>query len=143
MSKKTKTQLVCSHCGEEYISWQGKCDSCGNWNTLKEVVITKTREGGYAGEQTVAQALHQVQSGSALRTPSGFQEVDRVLGGGIVKGSVILLGGDPGIGKSTLLLQVVSTVQDRGGGVLYVSGEESLQQIHARATRLGNLACRY
>jgi DNA repair protein RadA/Sms len=144
MAKKTSgtTLFVCNDCGEEFLQWQGKCSNCGNWNTLKEFHIagdTSSRAAGYAG-QTAATAipLSAVVGGEAQRKSTGFGEIDRVLGGGVVAGSVILLGGDPGIGKSTLLLQVVQAMAEKGGkDILYVSGEESPEQIKIRAERVG------
>src|ERR1044072_7629047 len=139
---KTKTVFVCDVCGEEYIQWQGKCSNCGNWNTLKEFHIpggsgrsSGTGKSGYSGQTgAVPQALPAIAGEKLARRSSGMGEVDRVLGGGIVPGCVILLGGDPGIGKSTLLLQMAATIQQK---VLYVSGEESPEQIKLRAERLG------
>src|SRR4051812_45375661 len=111
MAKKNaiQTLYVCSNCGEEYIQWQGRCGNCGEWNTLKEFKVPGRNVAGdrtvsYAGQEASKPiAIGEVKSGEATRLPSGYGEVDRVLGGGIVAGSVILLGGDPGIGKSTLL----------------------------------------
>ena len=146
---KTQTMFVCESCGEEYLQWEGRCNNCGNWNTLKEISVTtggydpdaRTTAGtSYSGtNENKPIQLTSIGAGQTERTPSGFREIDRVLGGGIVKGSVILLGGDPGIGKSTLLLQVVERLgrQPGEGNVLYVSGEESPQQIKLRAERIG------
>jgi DNA repair protein RadA/Sms len=136
---KSITVFVCGDCGEEYIQWQGKCANCGNWNTLKEFKMPSTSgagsKSGYTGETDVApQQLNAISGEKLIRQPSGIGEVDRVLGGGIVPGSVLLLGGDPGIGKSTLLLQLASKLAQP---VLYVSGEESPEQIKLRAERLG------
>ncbi|HSI20334.1 MAG TPA: DNA repair protein RadA [Verrucomicrobiae bacterium] len=140
MAKARSTTLfVCSECGEEYIQWQGRCSNCGNWNTLKEFSIPsdrgpKGRAGGYSGQtESTAQKLSDITGDKLERRSTGVPEMDRVLGGGIVPGSVLLLGGDPGIGKSTLLLQVASIFK---GNVLYVSGEESPEQIKLRAERL-------
>ena len=145
MSKKSQgtTLFVCDFCGEEFIQWQGKCGNCGNWNTLKEFHVpaadTSSRAVGYTGQTTVsAIPLTSVAGGQTQRSSTGFAEIDRVLGGGIVAGSVILLGGDPGIGKSTLLLQVVQAMAVQGEkNILYVSGEESPEQIKIRAERIG------
>lgn len=142
MSKKAnQTLFVCSNCGEEFIQWQGRCANCGEWNTLKEFKVAKSPSGrvaSYAGsEQVVPVAIEDVQGANLDRIPSGFLEVDRVLGGGIVPGSVILLGGDPGIGKSTILLQLADRLAKAGKNILYVSGEESPEQIKLRADRLG------
>lgn len=134
---KSTTLFVCSDCGEEYISWQGRCNNCGNWNTLKEFSIAappKGRAGGYSGQtEMVARKLADVAGDKMVRKLTSVSELDRVLGGGLVPGSVLLIGGDPGIGKSTLLLQVAAHFQ---GNVLYVSGEESPEQIKLRAERL-------
>ena len=138
---KSRTLYTCSACGAESSQWAGQCNDCGGWNTLSEVVVmpkaVAARFSGYSGEapQTV-QRLSAVKTDQQLRTSVGMQELDRVLGGGLVTGSVVLIGGDPGIGKSTLLLQVLSALS---GGLdsLYVTGEESPQQISLRAQRLG------
>ncbi|MHB8679803.1 MAG: DNA repair protein RadA [Rudaea sp.] len=140
---KSKTAYVCNECGAEYTKWQGQCEACGAWNTLSEFVVESAAKAGaikrtgYAG---VAPArivpLTQVAAEAEVRTRIGIVELDRVLGGGLVQGSVVLVGGDPGIGKSTLLLQVLGALGARLS-TLYVSGEESLAQIAARAQRLG------
>ncbi len=136
---KNTTLFVCSDCGEEYIQWQGRCSNCGNWNTLKEFSVpnergTKGRAGGYSGKTEVAtQKLADVAGDKLVRRSTSIPEFDRVLGGGLVPGSVLLLGGDPGIGKSTILLQSAAGFV---GTVLYVSGEESPEQIKLRAERL-------
>lgn len=136
--------FVCSECGEEYIQWQGRCSVCGNWNTLKEMNVpaetryTGTRSGYSGGTAEEPVVLANVVGQQEQRVTTGFSEVDRVLGGGIVQGSVILLGGDPGIGKSTLLLQVVAKMAHTSTKpILYISGEESPAQIKLRAERLG------
>ena len=139
MAKKSqRTVFVCSDCGEEYLQWQGKCSVCGNWNTIKEFSIPTesgpARQGVSSDPGQGAISLPQVLTDKVKRLSTGFSEYDRVLGGGIVPGSVILLGGDPGIGKSTLLLQLAEKLGQR---VLYVSGEESAEQIKLRAERLG------
>jgi DNA repair protein RadA/Sms len=139
MAKKAnRTVFVCSECGEEYVQWQGKCAVCGNWNTLKEFTIPNdsapSRQGISSDEGQGAQPLPSVKTDLVKRLTTGFSEFDRVLGGGIVPGAVMLLGGDPGIGKSTLLLQLAEKLQQ---SVLYVSGEESAEQIKLRAERLG------
>jgi len=140
--QRSTTVFVCEVCGEEYIQWQGKCSNCGNWNTLKEFKIAPSSQAkgagnrsSYAGENAVeAQQLSAIAGTRMERRSTGLGEVDRVLGGGIVPGSVILLGGDPGIGKSTILLQLAARCKS---SVLYVSGEESPEQIKLRAERLG------
>ncbi len=142
MSKKIKTGFVCDQCGADYPRWGGQCTSCGEWNTIKEVrlgAVSTThnnRTSGYAGNRSDVKLLADVNLSQAERILTGIGEFDRVLGGGIVMGSVVLIGGAPGAGKSTLLLQAIANIADRGVQVLYVSGEESLQQIAERAHRL-------
>jgi DNA repair protein RadA/Sms len=125
---------VCASCGGETLKWQGQCPLCGEWNSLEQRATARARPA--AAAVPVALSAHEQAAGGAARFGSGAAELDRVLGGGIVPGSVILLGGDPGIGKSTLLLQVAAHV---GGSrtVLYASGEESVPQVSLRAQRLG------
>lgn len=132
MSKSAKVEFVCGECGYTTVKWLGKCPSCGSWNTLVEQVQKTTISQGTAR----AVLLSNVAANSTMRVSTGMEELDRVLGGGIVAGSVILLGGDPGIGKSTLLLQTASNIAVNGR-VLYVTGEESTSQIKLRAERLG------
>lgn len=137
---KTKTAYVCQNCGASASKWAGQCADCGAWNTLVESTVAATR-GGSGGSRGLAPAgavrrLHEVDAESAPRVPSGLAEMDRVLGGGLVRGAVILIGGDPGIGKSTLLLQLLAAVEGRLD-TLYVTGEESLSQVAMRAQRLG------
>ncbi len=143
---KAKTAYVCSECGADFSKWQGQCDECGAWNTLSEIVIEPASAGSaksasrasYAGvgDAPKVVALRGVGDVEEVRTLTKIAEFDRVLGGGLVEGSVVLVGGDPGIGKSTLLLQVQSALRARLPG-LYVSGEESLAQVAARGRRLG------
>ncbi len=138
---KTKTQYICSECGYQSPKWMGKCPSCNNWSTLTETIIaenTTSHKAQSTRKQTSAmpKSINQVEVDTHTRYETGIEELDRVLGGGIVKGSLILVGGDPGIGKSTLLLQICeSSSKDRK--ILYVSGEESEGQIKMRAKRLG------
>ncbi|HHC71334.1 MAG TPA: DNA repair protein RadA [Thiotrichales bacterium] len=137
---KSRVSYVCGACGAESSKWAGQCADCGAWNTLSEVVAASAPKGrfaGYAGE-TAAQVvrLPEVESSEESRTPTGLPELDRVLGGGLVGGSVTLIGGDPGIGKSTILLQTLARLSARMP-ILYVSGEESRQQVSLRARRLG------
>ncbi|MDD3480768.1 MAG: DNA repair protein RadA [Patescibacteria group bacterium] len=131
---KLKTTYVCTECGASYPRWMGKCESCGNWNTLAEEVI-ETKGSRAPSKATPAKTGKIGGDGSAIseRFSTKISEVDQVLGGGIVPGSLILLGGDPGIGKSTLVLDMAASV----GDVLYASGEESENQIRLRAERLG------
>jgi DNA repair protein RadA/Sms len=136
--RKAKSAYVCSDCGAEHPQWQGQCVACSAWNTLTRVSIGPIKEPvarGYAGSQSEVRLLGEVEREEAERLPTGFAELDRVLGGGLVPGSVVLMGGDPGAGKSTLLLQVASRLAERSG-VLYVTGEESLHQLALRAERL-------
>ena len=134
---KAKTVYVCNECGYESAKWLGKCPACNSWNSFFEQKVEKTIEAGRIErkEQNVPKALNTYKGQETLRTSTGFSEVDRVLGGGLVKGSLILLGGEPGIGKSTLILQLCDKVKGEGK-VLYVSGEESAEQIKLRADRL-------
>jgi len=141
MAKKQKTAFVCTECGAEYPRWGGQCTACGEWNVIKEVrlgsdVKSSARSSGYTGSRSEVKLLSDVDLAQAERIPTGLAEFDRVLGGGIVLGSVVLIGGAPGAGKSTILLQVIANVAKKGFSVLYVSGEESLQQIAERAYRL-------
>jgi DNA repair protein RadA/Sms len=131
--KKPKTAYVCSECGASALQWFGACPSCGAAGTLTET-ITEGRFPRPGRERAATLALSDVQPKDLERIPTGIGELDRALGGGLVAGQVVLLGGDPGIGKSTLLLQALSTARD---GVLYVTGEESVEQVALRARRLG------
>ena len=133
MAKQVKNVFVCGECGYESAKWLGKCPGCGSWNTLVEETAAPVRQ---ASNTARASALSDIAAGDAIRVSTQIQELDRVLGGGIVSGSVILLGGDPGIGKSTLLMQVAAALS-RQGKVLYVTGEESSAQLKLRAERLG------
>jgi len=142
--QKTKVSYTCTECGAISPKWGGQCSDCEAWNTLTEAVVTKTtsegmsgRFKGYAGiEEAAVMTLASVPISSEIRLSSGLSELDRVLGGGLVLGSVVLIGGDPGIGKSTVLLQTLANLPDQGKA-LYVTGEESLQQIKLRSERLG------
>lgn len=135
---KSKTKFVCGECGYETVKWLGKCPECGSWNSLSEFVQhPPAKGGGISGAK--AMALDQVELTVEERMSTGSRELDRVLGGGAVKGSLVLVGGDPGIGKSTLLLQVCNHLS-QSGSVLYVSGEESQRQVKMRAQRLGTLS---
>jgi DNA repair protein RadA/Sms len=142
---KAKTAYVCNQCGAEHNKWQGQCADCGAWNSLSEIVLQPSsksaaapRRSGYAGgaKEIRVQSLADVAQEVETRTSIGIGELDRVLGGGLVEGSVVLIGGDPGIGKSTLLLQMLGALGARLRG-LYVTGEESVAQVAARAQRLG------
>ncbi|PWT74757.1 MAG: DNA repair protein RadA [Chloroflexi bacterium] len=141
---RTQTRFVCQQCGYESAKWMGRCPDCGEWNSLVETVITPSRSAAArtsASSPGLAHAdavpLPQVQATGYQRLLTGSSELDRVLGGGVVPGSMVLLAGDPGIGKSSLLLQVAGAVGARGKEVIYVSAEESAQQVKLRAERLG------
>ena len=139
---KEKVIYFCQSCGAESTKWMGQCPSCREWNTfVEETVSTKKSKSLslYSGSKIHAEAvkLKDIEPAGEARMTTGMAELDRALGGGIVPGSVALIGGDPGIGKSTLLLQVCRNLAEDGRGVLYVSGEESLQQIKLRAERIG------
>ena len=137
---KIKTVYFCKECGYESSKWMGQCPGCRQWNTLVEEKVSQNKEkrsskGLPSSKMT---SIFQVSMEEEDRLPSGMPELDRVLGGGIVKGSLTLVGGDPGIGKSTLLLQICRNLANEGRNILYVSGEESLKQIKMRAERLGD-----
>lgn len=140
MMAKSKTVYVCSECGYESVKWTGQCSDCGAWNTMTEQVSIPTKSGVFSNSVSTitatAKPLTDIDALDEHRFLTGIKELDRVLGGGIVKGSVVLLSGDPGIGKSTILLQICNALQDKLN-ILYVSGEESAVQIKLRATRLG------
>ena len=134
---KIRTAFICQSCGATSPKWAGQCADCGEWNTMVEGVAEKPARGGAGGGARAAvRRLSEVRAEDAPRVPTGTEEMDRVLGGGLVPGAVILIGGDPGIGKSTLLMQVLGAVQGRLRA-LYVTGEESLSQVSLRAHRLG------
>ena len=143
---KRRTAHVCSECGADYAKWQGQCDACGAWDTLSEIVLETaaqakspaSRRSGWAGKVDAPKvtALADVRVDAQARASTGIGEFDRVLGGGLVEGAVVLVGGDPGIGKSTLLLQAVASMSAALPG-LYVTGEESLAQVAGRGHRLG------
>jgi DNA repair protein RadA/Sms len=151
---KTRTAYRCTECGADYSKWQGRCDTCGEWNTLVEETVAPKlaaataaarRIGGArtlaeGGSVAVTPKLRDVVGSSAERWATSIDEFDFVLGGGIVPGSMILVGGEPGIGKSTLLLQVAARLQQAGRATLYSSGEESALQVKLRAERLGESA---
>ncbi len=139
---KQESRYVCGTCGATSLRWEGQCRSCGGWNTLVETVVDKPRTGSAGARRKAVAApevtpLNQVAAHDTQRLVIGLREVDRVLGGGLVPGSVVLLGGEPGIGKSTLVLAVCGRVASEDARVLYASGEESAAQLRLRATRLG------
>ena len=142
---KAKTRYECTACGAEYPKWNGRCTSCGAWNTIEEAlpeIRVPARGSSAAGRSTPVDVTAQIRElaevslNEDIRYDTGIPELNRVLGGGLVKGSVVLLGGEPGIGKSTLLLQICQYLGENRS-VLYVSGEESARQIKLRAGRLG------
>lgn len=142
---KNKTQFVCQNCGSEAPRWEGKCRECGAWNSLVEETVVKAPKGGrgwsIGKDEVASQAVIRLDANvEAKETPrlnTGIHELNRVLGGGLVSGSYVLLGGDPGIGKSTLLMQMAGQIAKQNHKVLYVSGEESVEQTALRAQRLG------
>jgi len=139
---KSKTQFVCQNCGASHSKWSGKCDNCGEWNTLVEQVPTSSgtssvAKGGSSGSVLKVQSIKDMPADdTSKRMPTGASDLDIVLGGGVLPGAVVLLAGQPGIGKSTLLLQVTAFIA-KTTTVLYVSGEESASQVKLRAQRLG------
>ncbi|MCR5778676.1 MAG: DNA repair protein RadA [Lachnospiraceae bacterium] len=142
---KKKTAFFCQSCGYESSKWMGQCPACHKWNTMVEETVTKSSgstndriKNSIDATRVRPATLASIEMVSEDKITSGIGELDRVLGGGIVKGSMLLVGGDPGIGKSTLLLQVCRNVSGAGHEILYVSGEESLKQIKMRAVRLGD-----
>jgi DNA repair protein RadA/Sms len=139
---RNKPAYACSHCGGQFPKWSGQCPDCGAWNSLEELpaepqgtVAHHPRFRGYAGEPSRVMRLAEIETRAEVRTPTGLGELDRVLGGGMVAGAVVLIGGDPGIGKSTLLLQMLAHLSGQMN-TLYVTGEESPQQVRLRADRL-------
>jgi DNA repair protein RadA/Sms len=133
---KKETVFVCQNCGHKAGKWFGKCPECGEWNSLVEERSQPVRRNGFKLRDVSAVAFTEIEPQDDVRIPSGVTEFDRVLGGGIVPGTLVLIGGDPGIGKSTLLLQVADKMSAAGSLVLYVSGEESERQIKLRGERL-------
>ena len=141
---KTKSSYMCSECGYRSPKWMGKCPGCGSWNTMQETLEAEdkpSKSNSIAGavqsaSRRGAKQMRDIQSGFEKRRATGLKELDRVLGGGMVQGSLVLVGGDPGIGKSTLLLQICESSKTEGK-ILYISGEESEGQIKIRAERLG------
>ena len=142
---KARAKFVCQNCGTSYAKWAGRCENCGEWNTLLEQEVPTEAEaksalarGAVSGKKLVAVSINEIEpsdAGSRLKT--GFAELDNVLGGGILLGGVALLAGQPGMGKSTILMQICAKVSNDGHKVLYVSGEESAGQVKLRAVRLG------
>ncbi|CAN5685863.1 DNA repair protein RadA [soil metagenome] len=142
---KAKTVFICTECGNETLRWQGQCPACKEWNTLVEEMVTRGRAqkavpAVRTGGGSAPVRLREIEGTETRRWSTGLAEFDFVLGGGIVPGSVVLIGGEPGIGKSTILLQVAARLEAAGLSTLYVSGEESLFQVRLRADRLGGAA---
>src|SRR5512135_1276136 len=135
MAKTAAVQFSCTECGYTAGRWFGKCPGCSAFGTLVEEVVAQVAQAQAAPKPLLR--LVDVEAAEAARIATGVPELDRVLGGGLVPGSLVLLGGEPGIGKSTLLLQIAQALQKKERRVLYVSGEESAQQIRMRAERLG------
>lgn len=148
MAKKAKTVFMCTECGNEYTAWQGQCTFCGSWNTIVEHKVAPAEEAAgdtrrRLGGEARPVKLGRVGTEEHARMSTGLSELDRVLGGGIVPGSLTLISGEPGIGKSTLIAQMAGRVADTTGPVLYVSGEESGEQVKLRADRvLGSISDR-
>ena len=146
MAKGKKTVFFCQNCGHEESKWLGQCPACKEWNTFVEEKVTVPKTGSALSSGTAGGAAPQpvlltsVDTDDDERIRTGIGELDRVLGGGIVQGSLVLVGGDPGIGKSTLLLQVCQKLSAMGKKILYISGEESLKQIKLRADRMGTFS---
>ena len=138
MAKAKKSVYFCQNCGHEESKWLGQCPACKEWNTFVEEKVSPASAKAVK-EQKDAQVvtLSGIEADEDDRMDTGIEELNRVLGGGIVKGSLVLVGGDPGIGKSTLLLQVCQRLSAAGRKLLYISGEESLKQIKLRANRMG------
>ncbi|MDD5557467.1 MAG: DNA repair protein RadA [bacterium] len=137
MSAKAKSVFVCAACGHESAKWAGRCPGCGGWNTLEETAPPRRGRAPAGGPREPARSLGGAPAAACARARTGIGEFDGLLGGGIVPGSLILLGGEPGIGKSTLMLQVAARLAAAGGRVLYVSAEESVEQTRLRAARIG------
>ena len=137
---KSKTVYICRECGYQSPKWIGKCSACGGWNTMDETLVKEEKKATSVTKTTATlksvSSLKQIKTDNEVRYTTGLNELDRVLGGGLVKGSLVLVGGDPGIGKSTLLLQICNSLAI-SKKILYVSGEESERQIKLRAERLG------
>jgi len=151
---RQQSRYVCQACGAAHLRWEGQCRTCGAWNTLVETLVREPDQRrrasagagvggptgmGPGGTAAVPQSLSALREAEPVRIPSGISELDRVLGGGVVPGSVVLLGGEPGIGKSTLLLQAAAGLAETAGEILYATGEESAGQVRLRAGRLGLL----
>ena len=132
---KEKIFFTCTECGHKEPRWLGRCPECGTWNSLEEVKAKKGTKNNKTLNNKIPIPLNAVEVGEENRFDSGIGELNRVLGGGIMKGSTVLVGGEPGIGKSTLMLQLASKIKTKGR-ILYVSGDESLKQVKMRARRI-------
>ncbi len=138
MSRKNRLQYSCQTCGHRSLQWLGRCPGCSSWNTfIEEKVAGGPRASGIPGEELKVLAVNDLKGVEVCRVQTGLGEFDRVLGGGMVPGGAVLIGGEPGIGKSTLILEAMGSLTRRGGRALYITGEESLRQIGMRAERLG------
>ena len=147
MAAKIKTVFFCQNCGNESSKWMGQCPACKEWNTMVEETVRPESKTGRSGasaqsrtERVEPQSLSDILMEEEERADTHMEELNRVLGGGLVRGSLTLVGGDPGIGKSTLLLQVARNMSADGRKMLYISGEESLRQIKIRANRIGSFS---
>ena len=139
---RSQSRFVCQACGADFLRWEGQCRACAEWNTLVETVVTGRPRAGSASARSLVGVMAAVPLSAPAEGPSerlrtGNGELDRVLGGGVVPGSLLLIGGEPGVGKSTLLLQVAGGIANADSGVLYATGEESAAQVRLRAGRLG------
>ncbi|MBW1870022.1 MAG: DNA repair protein RadA, partial [Deltaproteobacteria bacterium] len=137
MTKKERTSYICQSCGYEALKWMGRCPDCGQWNSMVEEVQKPFKKQARPSTMSQAERMDAISLAPEMRLKTGLAEFDRVLGGGVVPGSLILIGGDPGIGKSTIILQVLDRLARQDFRSLYLSGEESAQQIKLRAERLG------
>ena len=143
MAKKKKTAYVCQECGYDTLKWMGKCPGCGAWNSLVEEIVVppaEERRGVGTGNAEPPQPIGNIEVEDLPRFSTGSGELDRVLGGGVIPGSMVLIVGDPGVGKSSLTLRVSADIARAGRRVLYVTGEESARQIRMRADRLQAIA---
>ena len=143
---KIKSKFVCQECGYESARWLGRCPGCGNWNSMEEESVVNKKKSERSSTiigQSKPTSIKKIKSGAHERYDTRIGELNRVLGGGLVKGSLILVSGEPGIGKSTLILQAGSAIADKYGKILYVSGEESEEQIRMRGERLNSFRIIY
>ncbi|MBW1973102.1 MAG: DNA repair protein RadA [Deltaproteobacteria bacterium] len=134
---KPKTIFVCQNCGATYPKWMGRCPECNSWNTIVEEIVKDEKKSKVSFPGPPVFPIHEIEKNRKRRIKTGIEELDRVLGGGVVSGSVVLIGGEPGIGKSTLILQALASLANNNIEVVYITGEESLDQIRMRAERIG------